>query len=145
MMKSIRKRLAKDLPLSVLKQLSMHLNPRMVCGGDWMSLAGEFEMTYMEIRNYERAADPTMAVLEKWWIDVGDKTVSRLIEILRKIKRADVVKILEPYEFYGMSFDIHGMNIYVVVIHKDPFISRARRNSSVQLCEFSSLACSKGK
>ena len=137
------KRWVRDLPQPVLKTLSMHLNPRMIVGGDWMSLAGEFGKNYMEIRNFELAPDPTMAVLEDWWSDVGDKTVSRLMDIMKKIKRFDVFKILEPCEFYGMSFHIHGINTCVVVIHKHLLSREHDDTGASNLCEFSPLACSK--
>ena len=102
MKQSQYKMLVKDLPEKIVKSISMHLNPKMVCGGDWKSLAGEFGMKMLEILNYETVQDPTLAVLSAWWSDVGDKTVSRLIDIMEKIKRADVVRILEPFEYVGM-------------------------------------------
>ena len=100
------KKRVEDLPMDVLNTLSMHLNPKMVCGGDWTTLAGKFEMKYIEIKNFEREQNPTLAVLHKWWSETGDKTVSHLIDIFEEMKRNDVVKLLKPYEFYGMKFDI---------------------------------------
>ena len=96
------KMLVKDLPEKAVKNISMHLNPKMVCGGDWKSLAGELGMKMLEILNYETVQDPTLAVLRAWWSGPGDTTVSRLIEIMDKMKRADVVRILEPFEYVGM-------------------------------------------
>lgn len=95
------KRLVKDLPVKVLKKLSVHLNPSMIVGGDWKSMAGEFGMTYSEILNYDRQPDPTMYVLAEWWQEGGDKTVTELLSVLRKIKREDTVRLLSPHENYG--------------------------------------------
>lgn len=94
-----------DLPMDVLKDLSLHLNPRMVSHGDWKSLAGRMGMKYIEIINYERCSDPTLDVLHKWCSGPGDKTVSTLLGILEQMNRADAIKILQPYEFCGMHFD----------------------------------------
>ena len=106
---SRNKRRVQDLPLTILKKVSMQLNPRMVCGNDWRNLAGEFGCTYTEIKNYELEKDPTLEVLFAWWNEPGDRTVSNLMSIIKKLRRADVLKILEPYEFYGRSFDVTGL------------------------------------
>lgn len=100
------KRRVEDLPVGVLRKLSLLLNPRMVCGGDWQSLAGLFKMKYIEILNYGREVDPTMAILPKWWSEPGDKSVSKLISLLKELKREDACKLLEDFEFCGINLDV---------------------------------------
>ncbi len=88
-----------ELDHAVLKKFSILMNPRMVVGSDWMSMAGAFGLTYQEILNYDRQIDPTLAVLKDWWAEDGDRTVTALIKILESIKRFDAVKLLRPHEF----------------------------------------------
>lgn len=97
------KRRVEDLDVAILKQLSMHLNPRMMCGGDWRNLAGHFGMRYMQIVNIdEREKNPTLAILKDWWTEGGDRSVSALVRLMKEMKRADCVRLLEPFEYYGM-------------------------------------------
>ena len=97
------KRRVEDLDMKVLKDLSMLLNPRMMCGEDWRNLAGKFGMKYVQILNIdERERNPSLAVLKDWWAEPGDRTVSVLLAMLTDMKRADCVRLLEPFEYYGM-------------------------------------------
>ena len=97
------KRRVEDLDVKVLKDLSILLNPHMICSGDWRDLAGKFGMKYAQILNIkELERNPTLAVLKDWWDEAGDRTVSVLLGMLTDIKRADCVRLLEPFEYYGM-------------------------------------------
>ena len=83
----------------------MLLNPRMMCGGDWRDLAGKFGMKYMQILNVdEREKNPTLTILKDWWAEDGDRTVAVLLGMLKEMKRADCVRLLEPFEYYGMVY-----------------------------------------
>ena len=101
--KTIYKMLVKDLPVEVLLQLSLHLNPRMPIGGDWRRLAGAMGYKMMDILNFELQTDPTLSVLRSWWSN-ENKYVSDLLELVGTIRRADVAELLKPHEFCGMCF-----------------------------------------
>eukprot|EP00794_Sanderia_malayensis_P017080 gene17080-18801_t len=88
-----------DVDPCIWKQLSTLLNPRMVVGGDWTSMAGKMGFKYQDILNFDRERDPTAAVLHEWSIEKGlYATVSELILILRNVQRNDAVELLKEHE-----------------------------------------------
>lgn len=70
---------------------------------DFRYLAGKMNYNYETVRNFALQRNPTVALLHDWFMSHtknGEaKTVSHLIELLKNMKRDDVVEILQPLEF----------------------------------------------
>ncbi|KAG8536443.1 hypothetical protein GDO81_026352 [Engystomops pustulosus] len=77
-------------------RLSLYLNPDAVVASGWTTLAEEMDYTYLEIRNLERFQNPTLALLEDWEKRCSQATVGRLLELLRKIDRHDILTDIAP-------------------------------------------------
>ncbi|XP_073533859.1 myeloid differentiation primary response protein MyD88 [Phyllobates terribilis] len=82
-------------------KLSLYLNPETVVAAGWILLAEEMDFTYLEIKNFENARNPTLAVLEEWekkcsQESAGQPSVGRLLELLKKIERHDILTDLVP-------------------------------------------------
>uniref|UniRef100_A0A3B4UZD9 MYD88 innate immune signal transduction adaptor n=1 Tax=Seriola dumerili TaxID=41447 RepID=A0A3B4UZD9_SERDU len=71
------------LNVTVRKKLGLYLNPRNAVAADWMIVAEAMDFSYLEIKNYE-AARATHA------------TVGKLLSILTKVERNDIVEDLHP-------------------------------------------------
>lgn len=84
------------LNMSFRKKLGLYLNPRSAVAADWMALAEAMGFTYLEIKNYETAANPTVKVLEDWQARSTDSTVGKLLSILAEVERNDVLEDLQP-------------------------------------------------
>ncbi len=100
-------RLVEDLNPGTLRELSQHLNPDAVATENWRSLANHLGFTNRNILNFARVQvqDPTFSVLQEWWSGKGVKTVTILLDILKKMNRFDCVRLLEAYEFTGKKFE----------------------------------------
>ncbi|KAJ6659283.1 hypothetical protein lerEdw1_019154 [Lerista edwardsae] len=80
------------LNYSVRRRLGLFLNPRAPVAADWTTLAEELGYEYLEIRGWEGSADPTGCLLEDWPRRCpGGATVGRLLELLRRLERHDVL------------------------------------------------------
>lgn len=77
-------------------RLSLYLNPDTVVAAGWTLLAEEMDYGYLEIRNFERISNPTLAVLEDWEKKCPRASVGRLLELLRKIERHDILTDIAP-------------------------------------------------
>lgn len=77
-------------------RLSLYLNPDTVVAAGWTLLAEEMDYGYLEIRNFERISNPTLAVLEDWEKKCSQASVGRLLELLRKIERHDILTDIAP-------------------------------------------------
>ncbi|XP_073437594.1 myeloid differentiation primary response protein MyD88 [Dendrobates tinctorius] len=82
-------------------KLSLYLNPDTVVAAGWILLAEEMDFTYLEIKNFENARNPTLAVLEEWEKKcsqelAGPPSVGQLLELLEKIERHDILTDLTP-------------------------------------------------
>ncbi|CAN2391485.1 Adapter protein involved in the Toll-like receptor and Il-1 receptor signaling pathway in the innate immune response [Pristimantis euphronides] len=77
-------------------RLSLYLNPDTVVAAGWTLLAEEMDYGYLEIRNFERVPNPTLAVLEDWEKKCPQASVGRLLELLRKMERHDILTDLGP-------------------------------------------------
>lgn len=77
-------------------RLSLYLNPDTVVAAGWTLLAEEMDYGYLEIRNFERISNPTLAVLEDWEKKCPQASVGRLLELLRKIERHDILTDIAP-------------------------------------------------
>ncbi|XP_069329541.1 myeloid differentiation primary response protein MyD88 isoform X7 [Eulemur rufifrons] len=89
-----------SLPLAALnmrvrQRLSLFLNVRTAVAADWTALAEEMGFEYLEIRQLETFADPTGRLLEAWQGRRG-ASVGRLLELLAKLGRDDVLVELRP-------------------------------------------------
>lgn len=84
------------LNMSFRKKLGLYLNPRNAVAADWMALAEAMGCTYLEIKNYETALNPTVKVLEDWQARSTDSTVGKLLSILSVLERNDVLEDLQP-------------------------------------------------
>lgn len=90
-----------SIPLSALnvtvrKKLGLYLNPRNAVAADWMSVAEEMDFTYLEIQNYADTKNPTAMALDDWQAR-STATVGKLLSILKKVDRKDVVEDLQPF------------------------------------------------
>ena len=94
-------RLVKDLHYQVLKDLFNLLNRKTLIGNDWRTFASHLGMSYGDIMVLEGESNPASAVFQKWMSQDGEKTVSFLIDILRRMKRFDAVRHLDKQEITG--------------------------------------------
>uniref|UniRef100_UPI00398F078D myeloid differentiation primary response protein MyD88 n=1 Tax=Pristiophorus japonicus TaxID=55135 RepID=UPI00398F078D len=83
------------LNFGVRKKLALFLNPTSVVAADWTGLAEAMGFEYLEIRNYERLGNPTGKLLEDWQGKEGS-SVGRLLELLQKLERDDILEDLKP-------------------------------------------------
>ncbi|XP_058494976.1 myeloid differentiation primary response protein MyD88 [Solea solea] len=84
------------LNVTVRKKLALYLNPRNTVAADWMAVAEEMGFTYLEIVNYKTTKNPTDAILDNWQARNKDATVGKLLSILMKLERNDVLEDLRP-------------------------------------------------
>lgn len=82
------------LNMTVRKHLGLFLNPKNTVAADWMSVAEKMGFSYLEIKNYEYARNPTLKVLEDWEVRCSDSTVGKLLAILQEAQRKDAVEDL---------------------------------------------------
>ncbi|XP_038664774.1 myeloid differentiation primary response protein MyD88 [Scyliorhinus canicula] len=80
---------------AVRKRLALFLNPKSMVAANWPELAEEMGFDYLEIKNYERFDNPTGKLLEDWQVKEGS-SVGRLLELLQKIERDDILEDLTP-------------------------------------------------
>ncbi|KAJ3611632.1 hypothetical protein NHX12_021647 [Muraenolepis orangiensis] len=84
------------LNMNVRKQLSLYLNPCSAVAADWMAVAELMGFTYLEIQNCAARRNPMADILDAWQARSADATVGRLLDILEKSERNDVVVELRP-------------------------------------------------
>ncbi|GLD54705.1 myeloid differentiation primary response protein MyD88 [Lates japonicus] len=84
------------LNVTVRKKLGLYLNPRNAVAADWMAVAEAMDFSYLEIRNYEVAQNPTTRILDEWQARSTDATVGKLLSILMKVERSDIIEDLRP-------------------------------------------------
>ncbi|XP_013857630.1 myeloid differentiation primary response protein MyD88 [Austrofundulus limnaeus] len=82
------------LNVTVRKKLGLYLNPKHTVAADWMEVAEEMGFSYLEIENYKTLTDPTRTVLVEWAARSSDASVGRLLSILEKKERRDIVEDL---------------------------------------------------
>ncbi|XP_018529317.1 myeloid differentiation primary response protein MyD88 [Lates calcarifer] len=82
------------LNVTVRKKLGLYLNPRNAVAADWMAVAEAMDFSYLEIRNYEVAQNPTTRILDEWQARSTDTTVGKLLSILMKVERSDIIEDL---------------------------------------------------
>ncbi|KAM9827759.1 myeloid differentiation primary response protein MyD88 [Neosynchiropus ocellatus] len=83
------------LNVTVRKKLGLYLNPKNTVAADWSAVAEEMGFSYLEIQNYEGSNNPTMRVLEDWQAGTPDASVGKLLAILNKCDRRDIVEDLQ--------------------------------------------------
>ncbi|XP_063003526.1 myeloid differentiation primary response protein MyD88 [Elgaria multicarinata webbii] len=85
------------LNYALRRRLGLFLNPRAPVAADWTTLAEELGYDYLEIKNFERDPHPTERVLHDWPMRCpGGATVGRLLEVLRRLERQDILVDLGP-------------------------------------------------
>ena len=82
------------LNVTVRTRLGLFLNPRTTVAPDWTVLAEEVGFTYLEIKNFEARQNPTAVVLDEWQARFRDATVGKLLGILEKLERNDILEDL---------------------------------------------------
>lgn len=82
------------LNVNVRRKLGLFLNPRNTVAADWMTIAEDMGFSYLEIKNYEDSRNPTQTLLEDWQSRCPDAKVGKLLSILEKADREDVVEDL---------------------------------------------------
>ncbi|XP_037550003.1 myeloid differentiation primary response protein MyD88 [Nematolebias whitei] len=80
------------LNVTVRKKLGLYLNPKHTVAADWMEVAEEMGFSYLEIENHKSVKNPTKAVLEEWAARNSDASVGKLLSILEKKERKDIVE-----------------------------------------------------
>ena len=107
--------LASSLNMEVLEKLGMKLNPRHPMK-DFRYLAGKMNYNFERVRNFERERNPTIALIADWYTSNADdgeaKTVTQLIDLLKKMKRDDAVDLLRDHEFTGESISINRLRVH---------------------------------
>ncbi|XP_004471224.2 myeloid differentiation primary response protein MyD88 [Dasypus novemcinctus] len=83
------------LNVRVRRRLSLFLNVPTLAAADWAALAEELGFEYLEIRHLEKHADPMGRLLDAWEGRPG-ASVGRLLELLAKLDREDVLNELGP-------------------------------------------------
>uniref|UniRef100_A0A8C2PLB2 Myeloid differentiation primary response protein MyD88 n=1 Tax=Capra hircus TaxID=9925 RepID=A0A8C2PLB2_CAPHI len=83
------------LNVRVRRRLSLFLNVRAPVAADWTVLAEAMDFEYLEIQQLEKYADPTSRLLDDWQRRPG-ASVGRLLELLAKLGREDVLMELGP-------------------------------------------------
>ncbi|XP_055985508.1 myeloid differentiation primary response protein MyD88 [Sorex fumeus] len=83
------------LNMRVRRRLALFLNVPTPVAADWTALAEEMGFEYLEIRLLETRTDPTGHLLEAWQGRPG-ASVGRLLELLAKLGRDDVLQELGP-------------------------------------------------
>ncbi|XP_017261856.1 myeloid differentiation primary response protein MyD88 [Kryptolebias marmoratus] len=84
------------LNVTVRKKLGLYLNPKHTVAADWTEVAEEMGFSYLEIENHKAVRNPTRAVLEEWAARNQGASVGKLLSILEKKERKDVVEDLRP-------------------------------------------------
>ncbi|XP_040921541.1 myeloid differentiation primary response protein MyD88 [Toxotes jaculatrix] len=84
------------LNVTVRKKLGLYLNPRNTVAADWTAVAEDMGFSYLEIKNYEALKNPTKMVLDEWHARSSDATVGKLLSILMKLERNDILEDLRP-------------------------------------------------
>ena len=84
------------LNVTVRKKLGLYLNPKHTVAADWTAVAEAMGFSYLEIKNYESSINPTKSVLENWQARADDASVGKLLSILTKVERKDIVEDLRP-------------------------------------------------
>ncbi|KAM8967712.1 myeloid differentiation primary response protein MyD88 isoform 2-T2 [Pelodytes ibericus] len=79
------------LNCTLRQRLSLYLNPGTVVAADWTQLAEQMGYDLLEIRNFERATNSTLSLLEDWERKCFRATVGGLIDLLKKIERNDIL------------------------------------------------------
>ncbi|XP_034998797.1 myeloid differentiation primary response protein MyD88 isoform X1 [Hippoglossus stenolepis] len=82
------------LNVTVRTRLGLFLNPRNTVAADWTVLAEGVGFTYLEIKNFEARQNPTAVVLDEWQARYRDATVEKLLVILEKLERNDILEDL---------------------------------------------------
>ena len=95
-------KLVEDLDYGVLKDICNLLNPSTRIGNDWRAFAGHLGLSVRDILLLEGDVNPAFAVLKQWLSRDGQKTVSFLIDVLRRIERFDAMRHLQDHEFTGV-------------------------------------------
>lgn len=88
------------------QKLSLYLNPDAMVASNWTNLAEEMDYDYLEIRNFERFPDPTSLLLDSWQKKHSRPTVGKLLNLLQKIERNDILTDLTP--LIGMWDSCHA-------------------------------------
>ncbi len=94
-------RLVEDLHYDVLKDLFNLLNRKTLIENDWRTFASHLGMSYGDIMVLEGESNPASAVFQKWMSQDGEKTVSFLIDVFRRMERFDAVRHLDKQEITG--------------------------------------------
>ena len=64
-----------------------------ISGKDYRALAGKMGYKAKDVRNFDLKEDPARALLDNWGVK-GGNNVEKLIQILSKLDRDDVIEII---------------------------------------------------
>ena len=83
----------RDLNAAVYETICKELN-KPIHGRDYKALAGQLGYTAVELKTFQLRQDPADALLSHWYTK-SYNNINKLIKILKKMERHDLVKILE--------------------------------------------------
>ena len=83
-----------EIPFTVRQEVCNLLRVERTFGGDFRSLAGDLRMDNSKIQVISKKDNPADEVLT-WWEPQRSATVQKFREILVRMKRDDVVEILD--------------------------------------------------
>ena len=89
-----RKTMVSEIPFTVRQEVCNLLRVERTFGGDFRSLAGDLRMDNSKIQVISKKDNPADEVLT-WWEPQRSATVQKFREILVRMKRDDVVEILD--------------------------------------------------
>ena len=85
----------KYLPHEVYEEICEELDVFSLLNNNWKKVAEEMGYSQInEVKKFERKVSPTHALLSDWG-KKEDNNLNRLIEILKKIERYDIIDIIQ--------------------------------------------------
>ncbi|KAK7881819.1 hypothetical protein WMY93_030228 [Mugilogobius chulae] len=88
------KRVCLTPPNSTGTEASIFIFLKAKVASDWRTVAEEMGFSYLEITNYETFKNPTDLILNNWPAQDSEASVGKLLFILTKVERRDVVEEL---------------------------------------------------
>ena len=99
-----------DIPLETYSTICLMLNAQRPLDNDYRILGEKLKFSRVQIEGFEQGkTDPTHTLIKKWCESEGNAaTVARLIELMKDMKRMDVVQILEDWVNTGLAAELRG-------------------------------------
>ena len=92
-----------DIPSIVLQNICGLLNVKSTVGSNFKTLACELKMKNNEVFTVSQFRDDPAEEVLKWWMPRKSATVEAFREVLKKMKRADALAVLDEEEPLGIK------------------------------------------